>query len=156
METDLLPHVRSHRATRAAGLLLVTFLAGAAAGYAPGYFRREPPGQVAAPDGMRLRVGSDLPPSFDALGLTPAQRSALVLILADARPRMDAVLADVLPRLRAITDSVEVAMRAVLRPDQRERLSRLRGVHGPVLLIKRPTPGGGAPHVDTIVGRARP
>lgn len=151
MEADLPGNARLHRGVRAAALLLVTFLAGTVAGFAPTYFRREAAlGGVASPYDMRLRVGNDLPPAFEELGLTPTQRSALVQILVRARPRTDAVLADVLPRLRAITDSVDTAMRAVLRPEQRERLSHLRGTRGPMLLLRRPSPGGGAPHVDTI------
>jgi hypothetical protein len=140
---------RPRRRARAAALLLGTFIAGAVAGLAPSFLAVPALGTTLGSDGVRLRLSTDLPPAFEELQLTPAQRTAVVQILASARPRTDAVLADVLPQLRAITDSVDAAIRAVLRPDQRERLTRIRGAHGPVLVIRRPT-SGGASRVDTI------
>lgn len=149
---------RVARRAWAAGLLAATFVAGAVAGYS-----------VAGPWGrssadsprddsreVRFRMRDRLPPAFEQLALTPEQRTAVLEILARARPKTDAALQEVIPRLRALTDSVDAEIRAVLRPEQRERLSTIRGAHEPVLLLKRAAPGGGPPRVDTLVPERRP
>ena len=155
---------RDVRRAGAAALLAMTFLAGGVGGFALGAWRTREATGAARPTGDPVtrppsdpvvRIHDELPASFDALALSAEQRATITDILARARPKTDAALRDLIPRLRAITDSVDAQIRAVLRPAQREQLSRIRGAHAPVLLLKRPTPGGGPPRVDTVMSGSR-
>lgn len=149
---------RGGRRAWAAGLLAATFVAGAIAGYSVAGLRERSSAAPFRDDSgeVRFRVREGLPPAFEQLGLTVEQRAAVLEILARARPKTDTALQEMIPRLRALTDSVDAEIRAVLRPEQRERLSTIRGAREPVLLLKRAAPGGGAPRVDTLVPERRP
>ena len=149
------PRGRVARRLWAVGLLAATFVAGSVSGYALADLRARSASPRSLDDGggLRLRVRDGFPPSFEQLGLSGEQRTAVLAILARARPRTDAALDEVLPRLRAVTDSVDAEIRAVLRPEQRDRLSAIRGAREPLLLLKRSAPGGGPLRVDTVVPR---
>ena len=66
-----------------------------------------------------------LPPLFEELNLSPAQRAEIVEIIERSRPRTDELLESMLPRLRAVTDSVRDEIHAVLTPEQAARLDSL-------------------------------
>ncbi|MEJ7813458.1 MAG: hypothetical protein WKG32_23825, partial [Gemmatimonadaceae bacterium] len=140
---------RPHRARLVAlALLVVAFLTGALAGGAAERVRR---GHVE----VRLRLRAGVPPVFDKLGLTPAQRRRVEEILERGRPRTEAVMAELLPRVRAVTDSVDAEIRAVLTPEQRQALDERRQEQ-PTFILKRQRlgPGGtGAAKAETLYRR---
>jgi Spy/CpxP family protein refolding chaperone len=144
------------RRFRAAALLLATFAAGGIAGYALAGFRA-PSAPVAGQSTVRVQLKEGLPAAFESLGLTADQRREITAILARARPRTDSTLREVIPRLRVLTDSVDAEIRVILQPEQREKLSKIRGAGEPLLVLKR-APGNGAPmRVDTLTpGRRAP
>jgi hypothetical protein len=119
-------------------LLLVVFVAGAAAGI--GVDRAAHPRQV-----LRLKTG--MPEILGRLGLSPAQRRAADSILVRSVPRAEAAMREMVPRLGAIADSLDAELRAILTPAQRVRLDSLGGHR--LLLLKRKT---GA-KVDTVSRR---
>ncbi len=59
-----------------------------------------------------------LPPLFENLGLTADQRTQIIDIMEQGRPRTDQILREMLPRLRTVTDSIHEQVRAVLTPEQ--------------------------------------
>jgi Spy/CpxP family protein refolding chaperone len=87
----------------------------------------------------RTRVIRDLSGVLDGLGLTPDQRVIAESILAASAPRSEAALREAAGRLQDVADSVDARLRAILTPEQRARLDRLR--RQPVFMIKRKTPG---------------
>ena len=110
-------------------LLVVMFVAGVLAGMAFERLRARPdfppPGQEPGIDMMRPFSPGRLPPMFDELSLTAAQRAEIGEILERSRPRTDELLESMLPRLRAVTDSVRDEIRAVLTPEQAAKLDSL-------------------------------
>lgn len=138
---------------RAAALLVITFLAGLAAGYTVAGMRAPAPwgGERGR---IRIMLPDSLPPAFEQLELTIVQRQQVLGILARARPTTDSILRGVIPRLRALTDSVDGEIRAVLRPEQRERLLTLRRATEPMLLLKTAPTAQSPARVDTIVTHA--
>jgi Spy/CpxP family protein refolding chaperone len=107
-------------------LLLVTFVVGALAGMALERVRttRRPP----RPEPGRF-IGQPhadfMPPMFQELDLTDQQVQQIRQILEGSRSQMDSVLDLMMPRLHALTDSVRSEIRAVLTPEQADRLDRL-------------------------------
>jgi Spy/CpxP family protein refolding chaperone len=95
----------------------------------------------------RTRVIRDLSGVLDGLGLTPDQRVIAESILAASAPRSEAALREAAGRLQDVADSVDARLRAILTPEQRARLDRLR--RQPVFMIKRKAPGQDAT-VDTV------
>lgn len=145
---------RTHRRVMAAALLLATFLAGAASGYFLAH-SHTPPAEGMEDGRIRILLPDSLPPAFLQLNLSADQRTRVIGILTRARPKTDSTLRDVIPRLRALTDSVDQEIRAVLRPEQRERLAAMRHGGEPLLLLKGAPSTQGVSHVDTIVPRSR-
>jgi Spy/CpxP family protein refolding chaperone len=109
-----------------AGVLLTfAFLAGSVTGgalvYAGVRAGREASGPVLMGPPTLLGHG-DLPPRYEALGLTDQQKAELGRVVDQSRPHIDSVLNMTLPALRAASDSMEARMRAVLTPEQRRQL----------------------------------
>jgi len=101
-------------------LLAVTFGVGVLAGAAGERMRaRHLAPEAWRPPGERMRGGP-----YDWLDLTQDQRSRIAEIMERARPLTDSVLQETMPQLRAIMDSTHQAVRAVLTPEQRERLDK--------------------------------
>jgi Spy/CpxP family protein refolding chaperone len=108
-------------------LLVLAFLSGAVAGGAVERVRDRH-----APRGGRAELGflkgpNGIPPAFEKLDLTPAQRDEIARILERRRPVADSILRSSLPRLRAMMDSTRSEIRAVLTPVQRAKLDQLFG-----------------------------
>jgi hypothetical protein len=78
---------------------------------------------------------------FDALDLSPDQKTRVDSILERRRSQMELVWQETRPRMRALVDSTEAEIRAVLRPDQRTEFDRLRE-EGRRLWLKRHGEGG--------------
>ncbi len=137
--------VESLGRVRAKGLslLLVTFLAGAAAGVA-GSRLMMPAAPMMPPfmGGPARSAAHD--PMFMELGLTPAQTASIDSVLARSRPKVEAVMAESRPRLRALLDSVRAEIQAVLTTEQRDRfeknLTRFRRMR-PRMGLGGPFPG---------------
>ena len=122
---------------RARGLavLAVTFLGGALAGAAIEHWRMSsrpaemvetasvPPQQVI--ENLKMG-GSGIPVLYEALQLTPEQRSQIQAIMEANRPRTDSLLHRTWPQLRALLDSVRRQVEQVLTPEQRARLAVMR------------------------------
>ena len=115
---------------RGLALLIVTFLAGGLAGAAVEHVRA-PETRWAGPlarDGgppippAQRGQGLLVPAAFESLDLSDSQREEIRQILRESRPVTDSLLGRFMPRLRAVTDSVRREIRAVLTPEQRERL----------------------------------
>jgi Spy/CpxP family protein refolding chaperone len=100
-------------------LLTLAFLAGSVTGgalvYAGVRAGRDASGPV-------LLGHGDLPPRYETLGLTDQQKADIERVVDQSRPHIDSVLNMTLPALRAASDSMEARMRAVLTPEQRQRL----------------------------------
>ena len=130
---------RQPRSLTAAWLVLA-FAAGAAAG--AGLSR------VLGPEPTdRTRVIRDMSGVLDGLGLTSEQRVRAEEILEASAPRSEEAMREAAGRLQEVADSVDAQLRAILTPEQRIRLDRLR--RPPVFMLKRKTPGA-ATTVDTV------
>jgi Spy/CpxP family protein refolding chaperone len=107
---------------RAAAVLVATFLAGGVTGAGVMHLRApRPPPHPHGPHRVMM-----LPPFFEELGLTDAQRTQVVAIMERRRPEMDAVMAEVFPRMRSVADSIDAEVRDILTPDQREKFDKHR------------------------------
>lgn len=132
---------------RGLGVLAVVFLAGGTGGFALARAVSPPaPAAVtmeaAGPEVVSMEAagpGTLPPPLLDELGATAEQRAAIERIVERYRPRTEALLRQTFPALRAITDSVDREIRAVLTPEQRAKLDRLR-IHPEV--VPAPTAPG--------------
>lgn len=127
----------SRSAPRVALLLVLTFLAGMAAGVAADRqfgigVRAEDPKQVEG-DHRRDRRGGDttIERFADELGLTDEQRARIDPILEHTRERMSVLFEPVRPAYRELIDSTRARIEAVLTPEQvadyRELLDREYG-----------------------------
>jgi len=122
---------------RAQGLavLAVVFAAGALAGAAMDHWRVTsrpadvvemvpvPTEQVV--ENMKMG-GSGIPALYEALQLTPEQRTKIRSIMEANRPRTDSLLHQTWPQLRALLDSIRREVEQVLTPEQRTRLAAMR------------------------------
>lgn len=142
---------------QAGGLLILIYIAGTITGGALVYAglrigaAGQMPMMVPAPGGNRTVVGfGGFPVGYDDLGLTADQRRAIERIIAESRPHTDSILQAALPRLRVATDSMQARMRAVLTPDQRNRLES----QGP--RFRQPFVGGTDPGPVIIRGPGPP
>jgi Spy/CpxP family protein refolding chaperone len=139
-------NMRSRSRTLGVVLLLVTFVAGAAAGISGDRL------VSARKITIKTRVASDMSGVLDRLGLTPEQRVQADSIIARSAPRTEEVMREVATRLRDVADSVDRELRAVLTPTQRTKLDSLR--HEPTFMLKRKKTGTGTT-VDTLFPRRR-
>lgn len=122
--------------TRVALLLLLTFVAGMAAGVAADRQFGSPPAEAtkqADEDDRRDRRGrgTTIERFADELGLTSEQRARIDPILEDMRERMSDLFEPVRPAYRDLVDSTRARIEAVLTPEQvaayRELLERRYG-----------------------------
>ena len=141
------------------GVVLVAFAAGGLAGFAAGRVTARPTSATldgpvgVAPAGVAGPAGV-FPPILDAIGATAAQRAEIERILERRRPQTEALLRQSLPALRAITDSTDREIRAVLTPEQRDRLDRMRvDPSAPPVPLAVPLP---VPMVPLVPGEVRP
>lgn len=131
---------RGFRSLTAAWLALA-FAAGLAAGIAADrWLHPEPP--------VHTRIVRDMSGVLDGLGLTPDQRARAEAILEASAPGSEAAMREAAARLQDVADSVDARLRAILTPDQRTRLDRLR--RQPVFMLKRKAPGQETT-VDTVL-----
>ena len=105
-------------------LLLGTFLAGGAAGVGLAYALR-------APGHPRPPEPPPFPRQFQELGLSAAQQQQAEAIFARHRPELDAVLQESYPKVRAINERMEAELRAILTPEQAQRLDALKARRPP-------------------------
>jgi hypothetical protein len=71
-------------------------------------------------------AGSGIPVLYEALQLTPEQRTRIQAIMAANRPRTDSILHETWPRLRDLLESVRRQVEQVLTPEQQQRLAAMR------------------------------
>jgi hypothetical protein len=102
-----------------AAMLLVTFGLGLVGGVGLAPLLRSPPGR--------------LPPSFEPLHLSPAQRGRIEAIVDSHGPEVDAAPGEARPRLRAVQERVALEIEAELDAAQREVFRRERASHSPPL-----------------------
>ena len=140
----MIPTRTSRSRAIAAALLVLTFVAGAAAGVVADRL-------LAPAPTMRTRMVRDVSGVLDKLGLTPDQRVRAEAILQRSGPRVEEAMREAAERLRMASDSVDAELRALLSPEQRLRLDSFK--RAPVFLLKRVTPGSTT--VDTVVPRRR-
>jgi hypothetical protein len=144
------------RRVRAVTLLITIFVVGAASGYVAAVVMGGSRfGARPTTASVRARIHGGFPAAFDSLNLTAQQRDSITRLLDRARPKTDAALQEMIPRLRALTDSLDADIRAVLRPEQRDRLAAVRGPTQPLIVLKRTVPGRPV-RVDTVYRNARP
>lgn len=120
-----------------AGLLLVTFAAGALSGAALDRVLTMDSGDSAGYEGQREGKGDGEGESrsrsyvIDAIDMSEEQRGTIDQILEDRTERMQIVWREVEPRLDAITDSARTEIMEVLTPEQRaayeEKLAERHG-----------------------------
>lgn len=112
-------------AVRVALLLLVTLVAGAAAGVAIDR-RVLPPAVEEAKSPDRDRRGESTIERFaDELGLTEEQRERIAPVLEHTRQRMRDVFEQVRPEYDRVVDSARAQIEAVLTPEQAEMYRQL-------------------------------
>lgn len=100
----------------AAPLLLgATFVVGIVAGVFLAPLLHPPPGP--------------LPPSLQALHLSPGQRARIEAIVQKHGPEIEATLGEVAPRLRALQEKIALEIEAELDQPQREAFRRDRAKH---------------------------
>lgn len=142
--------------TRGAVALLITFVSGVLAGAAIVHVTRASaktapvsasPAVTAPPqrviENMKM-ARSGVPVTYEALGLTPAQRFQIARIMQENQPRTDSLLRETWPKLRALLDSVQRQVEQVLTPEQRARLTELRRASGaPSGAARDSSPSGG-------------
>ena len=108
----------------AAFLLLVTFVAGAAAGFAAsriaGTSVESSPPEAAAHSGMSGAASgeSTIERFADELGLTDEQREQIAPIVAETRARMSALFDEIRPTYGDIVDSARGRIEALLTEEQ--------------------------------------
>jgi hypothetical protein len=133
----------SRRAALLAGFILVgVFATGVGAGLAGSRLLCHP----GPPGGRPPHDFSDadpdfLPPPFERFDLDAAQRERARPIVARHRGEMRALVEQTLPAIRAARSSFEREMRAVLTPDQAQRLDAFLAREPP----RPPLPGLGPP-----------
>jgi len=71
------------------------------------------------------------PQLIDELNLTPEQDRQVRAIYDKHNPALEAILHENFPRIRAIQDQVEREIRAILTPEQQERLDRAKSRRRP-------------------------
>jgi Spy/CpxP family protein refolding chaperone len=124
---------RSSRTLRIAALALVVFVAGVAVGVIAD--RLSTPRPLVR---TQLRLGV-----FDELQLSPTQRAQLDSIAMRRAPRSKALMNEMAGHLQAVADSVDNELRAILTPQQQDRLdSLLKRAPGFRLRRKVITPAG--------------
>ena len=119
---------------RAIALLAIVFVIGALLG-AAGSFALMVHHLHGGPRGMPMAMADamgphQLPPGFERLDLTDAQRTRIQAILDSVRPHTDSIMRATMPRLRAITDSARAEIHKVLTPAQLDQLDRDRRARG--------------------------
>ena len=100
------------------------------------------PGGPGGPGGM----GSDstrLPPGYDQLGLSDAQRLRLDSAFARRRPRIDSLMKSTWAVVQPAMDSTRDEVNAILTADQRTRLDSLRRSNRGSRGGRGRSPGGG-------------
>jgi hypothetical protein len=128
--------------TQAALMIVVVFLVGAFAGGA--FERMSHRGTRGGPPGGRMwgggrggpggpggpmgsgRDSTRLPPGYDQLGLSDAQRLRLDSAFARRRPRIDSLMKSTWAMVQPAMDSTRDEVNAILTPDQRTKLDSLR------------------------------
>jgi Spy/CpxP family protein refolding chaperone len=128
---------------RGAAALIVTFLSGVLAGAAIVHVSRASARPTPAPSVARTpgpppervienmkMARSGIPVTYEALGLTPAQRFQIARIMEENRPRTDSLLRETWPKLHALLDSIQGQVEQVLTAEQRARLIELRRASG--------------------------
>lgn len=108
-------------------LLITTFLVGALAGAA---FQRvlgagEPTPSV-SPRPFSPPERHPRPDIFDRIGVSAEQRERIDEILERRHKELDGFWAEAGPRMRAIVDSTRAEIHALLTPEQREEMQRIR------------------------------
>jgi Spy/CpxP family protein refolding chaperone len=97
--------------------------------------------------------------AFEPLGLTPAQREQVQVILERRRTQMDAFWQEARPRLRAVVDSTETEIRALLSPEQQAAFDRMRAERREMMQKKHPewkgVPDSAATHLDDTAPEER-
>lgn len=117
--------------SRAAGLLVITFVAGGAAGFAASRSILPESGAVDAASGPGSHVpgpssgGSTIERFADELELTDAQRAEIAPIVEETRARMSALFDRVRPEYGDIVDSARVRIESLLTPAQTARYRQL-------------------------------
>ena len=108
-------------------LLLVAFVVGGLAGAAIEHRRPLPPPPAGPPGGPPLGQlpPGQLPPAFERLNLTGDQRTRILTILDQARPRTDSIFQEAMPKVRAIMDGVRDSIRTVLTEEQRKEFDEV-------------------------------
>lgn len=107
---------------RVAVLLLLTFLAGAAAGMAGDRLWGSPDGH----GDRRHREEAALQRLDDELQLTPEQRSQVETILEHHRQAMKRLWEQIRPQFTARLDSVRTEIEGVLTPEQIEKYRKMK------------------------------
>jgi len=129
-------------------VLLLAFVGGASVGVTSYHL-------VSARTGSGIRVKYDNGSALlDRLNLTGAQRQRAESVLARRSPRARAVLEATAQELREIADSVDSELRALLTPEQQQRLDEARREGRTLLKLRVPTPQG--ERIDTILDSERP
>ena len=126
--------------TRAITVLVLVFVAGAAASHAAALVWRR----------ARFRAtieSPDMGPVLDGLRLSLDQRRRAAAILSRSEPRAESILVETAGRLQEIADSVNDELRAILTPDQQRLLDSER--RGPIFVVKRKGSNGSVT-VDTV------
>jgi Spy/CpxP family protein refolding chaperone len=126
-------------------LLLLAFLGGGAAGVVAARTLRPRPA---------IRASLDMAAVLDELHLTQEQRRQADAILERSAPRSSAVMMELAERLRAVADSVDLELRAILTPEQRERLDAMRADRR--IMLKRKVVAPSGTRVDTIMDTSVP
>ena len=127
------------RTRRTAILLLVgTFLAGALAGAGLLVALGPPPPPPGGPGGLG---------PLTELGLTAEPQAQARALHERHRPELEAIFKETQPKVRAVQVRIEAELRALLTPEQQQRLDALEARRGGGPPSRRPLPGGppGAP-----------
>lgn len=135
----MMPQKRSRSRAIAGALLVLAFVAGAAAGVTADRLLTPKPT-------IRTRIKRDMSGVLDKLGLTAQQRAQADAIIQRSAPRTQEVMLEVAERLRTVSDSVDAELRAILTTDQRARLDSLKA--RPMFMLKRKQ--AGSVTVDTV------
>jgi hypothetical protein len=120
-------------------LLLLTFVAGAAAGVAGRNLLRP----------REPRVKLQMSAVLDRLDLTPEQRRQAEAVLVRSAPMSRTIVADFTERLRVVADSVDAELRGLLSAEQRAKLDAMRSDRR--IIMKRKVAGSEGARVDTVL-----
>lgn len=124
-------------------LLLIVFLAGSLTGAAA--LDRAPETRVS----QRISVGSG--PGLAALDLSAGQQASVDAIVAQHQPAADAIIQSAMQELLTIVEQMDAEVRAVLSPDQIERLDSLTSQGTRIRAVRRTLgPEGEVLDADTI------